>query len=98
MEHNILIPLLLTLGAGLATGIGSAIAFFARQAQRERQQPFVGAFGEKGDGAADARRKTRAERQQQGDQDIGFFHTNRFMFDKSTKKPNGTKTGLRAVR
>ena len=26
MEHNILIPLLLTLGAGLATGIGSAIA------------------------------------------------------------------------
>lgn len=27
MEHNILIPLLLTLGAGLATGIGSAIAF-----------------------------------------------------------------------
>ena len=28
MEHNILIPLLLTLGAGLATGIGSAIAFF----------------------------------------------------------------------
>ena len=27
MEHNILIPLLLTLGAGLATGIGSAIVF-----------------------------------------------------------------------
>lgn len=31
MEQNILIPLLLTLGAGLATGIGSAIAFFARR-------------------------------------------------------------------
>lgn len=31
METNILIPLLLTLGAGLATGIGSAIAFFARR-------------------------------------------------------------------
>lgn len=31
MESNILIPLLLTLGAGLATGIGSAIAFFARR-------------------------------------------------------------------
>lgn len=30
METNVLIPLLLTLGAGLATGIGSAIAFFAR--------------------------------------------------------------------
>lgn len=29
MEQHILIPLLLTLGAGLATGIGSAIAFFA---------------------------------------------------------------------
>ena len=28
-EHNILIPLLLPLGAGLATGIGSALAFFA---------------------------------------------------------------------
>lgn len=31
MENDILIPLLLTLGAGLATGIGSAIAFFARR-------------------------------------------------------------------
>lgn len=30
METTVLIPLLLTLGAGLATGIGSAIAFFAR--------------------------------------------------------------------
>lgn len=30
METNVLIPLLLTAGAGLATGIGSAIAFFAR--------------------------------------------------------------------
>lgn len=34
MEHNILIPLLLTLGAGLATGIGSAIAFFARRTNK----------------------------------------------------------------
>lgn len=33
-EHNILIPLLLTLGAGLATGIGSAIAFFARRTNK----------------------------------------------------------------
>ena len=47
----------------------------ARQSQRERQQPFVGSFGEECDGASDARRKTCAERQQQGDQDIGFFHT-----------------------
>lgn len=31
MESNILFPLLLTLGAGLATGIGSAIAFFAKR-------------------------------------------------------------------
>lgn len=31
MESNILFPLLLTLGAGLSTGIGSAIAFFARR-------------------------------------------------------------------
>ena len=30
-EPNILIPLLLTLGAGLATGIGSTIAFFAKR-------------------------------------------------------------------
>ena len=34
MEHNILIPLLLTLGAGLATGIGSAIAFLARHTNK----------------------------------------------------------------
>ena len=34
MENNILIPLLLTLGAGLATGIGSAIAFFARRTNK----------------------------------------------------------------
>ena len=34
MEHNILIPLLLTLGAGLATGIGSAIALFARRTNK----------------------------------------------------------------
>lgn len=31
MENNILFPLLLTLGAGLATGIGSAIAFLAKR-------------------------------------------------------------------
>ena len=30
----LLIPLLLTLGAGLATGIGSAIAFFARHTNK----------------------------------------------------------------
>ncbi len=34
MESNILIPLLLTLGAGLATGIGSAIAFFAKRTNK----------------------------------------------------------------
>lgn len=34
MEHNFLIPLLLTLGAGLATGIGSAIAFFAKRTNK----------------------------------------------------------------
>lgn len=34
MEHDFLIPLLLTLGAGLATGIGSAIAFFARRTNK----------------------------------------------------------------
>ena len=34
MEHALLTPLLLTLGAGLATGIGSAIAFFARHTNR----------------------------------------------------------------
>ncbi len=31
MAYNITLPLLLTLGAGLATGIGSAIAFLARR-------------------------------------------------------------------
>ena len=34
MEQNILFPLLLTLGAGLATGIGSAIAFFAKRTNK----------------------------------------------------------------
>lgn len=34
MEQTLLTPLLLTLGAGLATGIGSAIAFFARHTNR----------------------------------------------------------------
>ena len=34
MENNILIPLLLTLLAGLATGIGSLIAFFAKSTNK----------------------------------------------------------------
>ena len=34
MEGNISLALLLTLGAGLATGIGSAIAFFARHTNK----------------------------------------------------------------
>lgn len=34
-DGSILIPLLLTLGAGLATGIGSAIAFFTRRTNRK---------------------------------------------------------------
>ncbi|MEG2612417.1 MAG: zinc transporter ZupT [Alistipes sp.] len=34
MDNHILIPLLLTLLAGLATGIGSAIAFFARHTNK----------------------------------------------------------------
>lgn len=34
MDHGLLAPLLLTLGAGLATGIGSAIAFFARHTNK----------------------------------------------------------------
>ena len=34
MEQNIILPLLLTLGAGLATGIGSAIAFLARHTNK----------------------------------------------------------------
>lgn len=33
-SHQILLPLLLTLGAGLATGIGSAIAFLARRTNK----------------------------------------------------------------
>ena len=33
-EQNILIPLLLTLGAGMATAIGSAIAFFAKRTNK----------------------------------------------------------------
>ena len=50
----------------------------ARQAQRERQQSLVGAFGEEGDGAADARCEARAERQQQGNKYVVFFHADRF--------------------
>lgn len=34
MDHTLLLPLLLTLGAGLATGIGSAIAFFAHHTNK----------------------------------------------------------------
>ena len=34
MTSTLLFPLLLTLGAGLATGIGSAIAFFARHTNK----------------------------------------------------------------
>ena len=34
MDHGLLVPLLLTLGAGLATGIGSAIAFFAHHTNK----------------------------------------------------------------
>ena len=34
MDSNILYPLLMTLGAGLATGIGSAIAFFTRRTNK----------------------------------------------------------------
>ena len=33
-KYGLLVPLLLTLGAGLATGIGSAIAFFARHTNK----------------------------------------------------------------
>lgn len=33
-KYNILVPLLLTLGAGLATGIGSAIAFLAKRTNK----------------------------------------------------------------
>lgn len=35
MEHNVLFAFLLTLFAGLATGIGSAIAFFAKHTNRK---------------------------------------------------------------
>lgn len=35
MEENIVIPLLLTLGAGLATGIGSAIAFLTKRTNKK---------------------------------------------------------------
>ena len=35
MEGNIIIPLLLTLAAGLATGIGSAIAFLAKRTNKK---------------------------------------------------------------
>ena len=45
MEHNILIPLLLTLGAGLATGIGSAIAFFARRTNKRLLSCSLGLSG-----------------------------------------------------
>ena len=34
MQTQFLIPFLLTLGAGLATGIGSALAFFARRTNK----------------------------------------------------------------
>ncbi len=34
MNHDLLLPLLLTLGAGLATGIGSALAFLARHTNK----------------------------------------------------------------
>ena len=34
MQQNMLLPLLLTLGAGMATGIGSTIAFLARRTNR----------------------------------------------------------------
>ena len=36
MDHGLLVPLLLTLGAGLATGIGSAIAYFARHTNKRQ--------------------------------------------------------------
>ncbi len=42
MEQNILLPLLLTLGAGLATGIGSAIAFFARRTNKRALSYILG--------------------------------------------------------
>ena len=34
MEQHLVVPFLLTLGAGLATGIGSAIAFFAKHTNK----------------------------------------------------------------
>ena len=45
MEHNIHIPLLLTLGAGRATGIGSAIAYFARRTNKRSEELRVGIEG-----------------------------------------------------
>ena len=34
MDENLIVPFLLTLGAGLATGIGSVVAFFAKHTNR----------------------------------------------------------------
>ncbi len=45
METTVLIPLLLTLGAGLATGIGSAIAFFARPTNKRLLAFMLGLSG-----------------------------------------------------
>jgi len=33
-QQHLVVPFLLTLGAGLATGIGSAIAFFAKHTNK----------------------------------------------------------------
>ena len=49
----------------------------ARQAQRERQQPLVGAAGKESDGAADAGGQSGAQRQQQGYEDIVFHRVYR---------------------
>lgn len=43
--HDIFYPLLLTLGAGLATGIGSAIAFFARHTNKRLLSFALGVSG-----------------------------------------------------
>ena len=53
----------------------------ARQSERERQQPLVGAAGEKGDRAADAGGQTCSERQQQRDEDIVLHIDMRFVVD-----------------
>ena len=53
----------------------------ARQSERERQQPLVGAAGEKGDRAADAGGQTGSERQQQRDEDIVLHIDMRFVVD-----------------